>query len=79
MKKICHIFLTVCKGYKVETWYTHEQWADVLCIPKSGPRALNPLIGFTICHKLKIFITDFSGTMKAIKLKLGAHIDNRLL
>ena len=41
MKIFCHTFLNCCKGYKVETWYTHGQWADVLCIPKSGPRAHN--------------------------------------
>ena len=26
---------------KVETWYTHGQWADVLCVPESEPRAHN--------------------------------------
>ena len=25
-----------CDTYKVETWYTREQWADVLCILESG-------------------------------------------
>ena len=40
---------------------------------------LNPLIGFKICDKLRNFITDFSGAMKALKLKLGTHIDSRLL
>ena len=23
MKNFCHIFLKNCKGYKIETWYTH--------------------------------------------------------
>ena len=40
-EKLCHTFLKNCKGYKVETWYTHGQWANVLCIPESGPRAHN--------------------------------------
>ena len=34
-------FLKNCNGYKVETWYTHTQWVDVLCILESGPRAYN--------------------------------------
>ena len=41
MKNFHHIFLKNCKGYKVETWYKHGQWVDVLCIPESGPRAHN--------------------------------------
>ena len=28
---------------------------------------------------MKIFITDFSGAMKAIKLKLGTHMDSGML
>ena len=41
--KKCYRFL---KNYeyescKVETWYTHGQWAYVSCIPESGPRAYN--------------------------------------
>ena len=34
--KIFHTFLKNCKGYKVETWYTHGQWVDVSCILESG-------------------------------------------
>ena len=33
-----------CRNYescKVETWYTHGQWADVSCILESGLRAYN--------------------------------------
>ena len=30
-----------CKGYKVETWFTHTQWVDVSCILESGARAHN--------------------------------------
>ena len=40
-KNFGHTFPKNCKGYKVETWYTNGQWADVLCIPESGPRAHN--------------------------------------
>ena len=28
---------------------------------------------------MKLFVTDFSGTMKAVKLKLGTHMDNGLM
>ena len=31
-KHFRHTFLKNCKGYKVETWYTHGQWVDILCI-----------------------------------------------
>ena len=31
-----HTFLRNCKAWKVETWYTHGQWADVSCLPESG-------------------------------------------
>ena len=27
-----HTFLRNCEAYKIETWYTHRQWADVTCI-----------------------------------------------
>ena len=41
MKNFRHIFLKNCMGYKVESWCTHGQWVDVLCIRESGPRAHN--------------------------------------
>ena len=34
MKNFNHTFLKNCKGYKFETWYTHGQWVDELCIPQ---------------------------------------------
>ena len=56
MNNFHHTFLKNCKGYKVETWYTHGQWVDVSCVYLNrarGPKLLkvNPMIGFTICHK----------------------------
>ena len=36
-------------------------------------------IGFTIYHQWKIFIIDFSGTTKVVKLKLGTHMDSGLM
>ena len=39
MKNFHHTFLKNCKGYKVETCYTHGQWIDVFCIPEQGPMA----------------------------------------
>ena len=35
-----------------------------------------PLIGFQILSFFKIFVTDFSGTMKARKLKVYRNMDN---
>ena len=31
-----HTFLRNCEAWKVDTWYTRGQWADVSCIPESG-------------------------------------------
>ena len=36
IKNFCCTFLRNCEVYKVETWYTCEQWVDVSCIPESG-------------------------------------------
>ena len=43
-----------------------------------GPMLLElcPLIGFQILPLLKVFLTDFSGTMKARKLKVCLNMDN---
>ena len=41
--------------------------------------ALCPLIGFQILPFLKSFVTDFSGTMKARKLKVGMNMENDLM
>ena len=41
MKHFRQPFLKNCKGFKIETWYTHGQRVDVLYIPESGPRAHN--------------------------------------
>ena len=41
-----------------------------------GPIILSPLIGFQILPFLKIFVTDFSGTIKARKLKVRINMDN---
>ena len=45
------------------------------------PRILRvkSLNNFTICHKWRKFITDLSGAIKAVKLKLGTHMDSRLM
>ena len=32
-------FFKNCKGYKVETWYIHTQWVDLLCLLESGAKA----------------------------------------
>ena len=43
-----------------------------------GPSLLQlcPFIGFQILSFLKHFVTDFSGTMKARKLKVCINMDN---
>ena len=41
MKNFCCTFLKNCKGNKVETWYTHGQWVDVLCFRNQGQGPIN--------------------------------------
>ena len=41
MKNFRYRFLRNYESCKVETSYTHGQWADVSCVPESGPRAYN--------------------------------------
>ena len=52
-----------------------------MCIPEYTRiiAELNPLIGFVIFHKWKKIIADFSGPIKAIKLKLDTDMDSWLL
>ena len=44
--------------------------------PRAHDLDLCPLIGFQILPFLKIFITDFSGTMKTRKWKVRINKDN---
>ena len=37
------------------------------------------MIGVTIYHQRKIFFADFSGTKKAVKFKLGTHMESGLM
>ena len=70
-----HIFLRICETYKVETWYTHEQWADVSCIPESRCRCLFVLLFLQFSFS-QFFVTLFSGTVRLRGLKLGTHVDS---
>ena len=45
-------------------------------LPRAHNLKLCPLIDFQILQFLKIFVTDFSGTMKARKLKVCINMDN---
>ena len=39
MKHFHYRFFRNYESCKVETWYTHGQGTDVLCVPESGPKA----------------------------------------
>ena len=70
-----HTFLRNCEAMKVETLYTHGQWTDVSCIPKSGYCCLFvPL--FLPFSFSDFFVTLFSGTMRLRRLKLGTHMES---
>ena len=43
-----HTFLRNCEAWKVDSWYTRGQWADVLCIPESAAAAAGSSIYFFI-------------------------------
>ena len=36
IKNFRHTFLRNCVAWKIDTWYTRGQWADISCIPESG-------------------------------------------
>ena len=40
---------------------------------------MKKLIGFTFYHQRKIFVIEFSGTIEAVKLKRGTHMDSGLM
>ena len=44
-----------------------------------GVTSLDRFYNLPLMNIMKSFVTDFSGTMKAVKLKLGTHMDNRLM
>ena len=69
MKNFCHTFLKNYKGFKVETWYTHGQWADVLCVSKSGPRAHKSLDRFYNLPKMKNFHDRFLMSYESSKVE----------
>ena len=75
-----HTLLTNCEAYKIETRYTHGQWADVSCIPESGCCCLFVLYFFLFFlsnfQTLKFFVTLLSGTVRPRRLKLGTHVDS---
>ena len=63
---------------------THIDSGPMYCVYQiQGQRLITlgvkSLAGFTICHKGKKIITDFSGTMKAIELKLGKQVASGLM
>ena len=74
-----HTFLRKNKAYKIESWYTHGQWADVSCIHESGCCSLfvlSSLFFLSNFQRLNIFVTLFSGTVRPRRLKLGTHMDS---
>ena len=84
MKNFCYSFLRNYESCKVETWYTHGQWADVSCVPESGPRAYNSwsyisLDRFYNLLLMKFFVTLFLRTVRVTKLKLGTHMESGLM
>ena len=81
IKKFHHTFLRNCEAQKVETWCTHGQWVDVLCIPESGSCCIFvPLFfHFSFCPIFKhsdVFVTLFSGAVRPRSLKRYTHMDN---
>ena len=72
-----HSYLRNSEAYKVDTWYTHGQWVDILCIPQSGCCFLFvPYFFLSNVQKFKNFVTLFSGTVRPRKFKLGTFVDN---
>ena len=65
-------FFRNCEALKVETWYTHGQWADVSCIPESGCCCIFvPLFIFLSLQfsNIKIFRHIFLRNCEALKVE----------
>ena len=66
-------FLRNCEAQKIETWYTHRQWADVSCILESGCCCLFiPLFlhfPFSPIFNIEIFHYSFLGNYEAQKIE----------
>ena len=63
----CLTFLGNCEAWKIETWYTRGQWADVACVPESG----------CCCLFIPLFLHfSFSGTVRPRRLKFGTQMDS---
>ena len=75
-----HTFLGKYEANKIETCYTHGQWADVSCLPESGYCCLFiPLFrhsSFSPIFNTEIFVILFSGTVRLRRLKLGTHMES---
>ena len=75
-----HTFLRNFEAYKVETWYTRGQWADVSCNRSQAAAAYLSLYSsfffLSNFQTLKFFVTFFSGTVRSRRFKLGTHVDN---
>ena len=75
-----HTFLRNCEAWKVDSWYTCGQWADVLFYRNQADAVyLSLYFSFFFLSNfqtLKFFITLFSGTMRPRRLKLVTHMDS---
>ena len=61
------LFLRNCEAYKIETWYTRGQWADVSFIPESG-----------CCCSLIILFLHFSFSPIFKHYKFSSHFSQEL-
>ena len=76
IKIFCHTFLRNCVAYKVETWYTHGQWVDVIRLLLLIGLFISSFFFLSNFQSLKIFVTLFSGTVRPRRLKLGTQVDS---
>ena len=67
-----HTFLGNCEVQKIETWYTHGQWAVYHVYQNQASAAYLSLYFFIFLSiqfsTLKFFVTLFSGTMRPRRL-----------
>ena len=74
IKNFRHTLLRNCEAWKIETWYTHEQWVDVSCIFLSNFLAMKTFLALSSgTVSLQSWNLVHTWTKSAVRLLLLIH------